>query len=280
MSTLFAEIIRLNSVRMNMTTYIYALVHPETKEIRYIGKSNNPKKRLWEHHQLSRLKSQTHKNNWIKSLLKQGLRAEFIILEECNETNWKEREKFYIKQTPNLTNTVDGGSGEFRKSYAPEITDEIRQKISESIKKRHKQGVFKDSHKKISKACQGKRKKGSLSKYVGVTPVHPNKWGASIKKNLKSFYLGSFETERDAAIAYDHKARELFGPNAKTNFKETFPLPLNSTQKKITSSKYKGVSRSGKKWTACVCHNGGKTHLGTFETEELAYKARCDYLSQ
>jgi len=44
-----------------------------------------------------------------------------------------------------------------------------------------------------------------------------NKWRASICKNYKQFSLGEFFTKNEAALAYNRKARELFGNFARLN---------------------------------------------------------------
>lgn len=63
--------------------------------------------------------------------------------------------------------------------------------------------------------------KGSQSKYLGVYVSKrkngPNKWRASISFEKKLYYLGSFDTEEQAADAYNKKALELYGPDAKFN---------------------------------------------------------------
>ena len=64
------------------------------------------------------------------------------------------------------------------------------------------------------------------SKYLGVYLRQVTKrgrlytyWRAEIKKDNKSIRLGYFKTEESAALAYDAKARELFGEFANPNFK-------------------------------------------------------------
>lgn len=86
--------------------YIYTLSHPLTNEVRYVGKTTSPKRRYSEH--IYKLNKTDHKTNWIKSLLKEGLKPVMNIIEVC-EDNFSEREKFWITQFPNLTNLTDGG---------------------------------------------------------------------------------------------------------------------------------------------------------------------------
>jgi len=60
---------------------------------------------------------------------------------------------------------------------------------------------------------------GSSSKYKGVCFVNPRKlWKATIGMNGKSYFLGEFTCETEAAICYDKKAKELFGEFAYLNF--------------------------------------------------------------
>lgn len=63
----------------------------------------------------------------------------------------------------------------------------------------------------------------SLSGYKGVSRYsshnrYTGEWVASIKHNGKKLYLGKFIDPKDAALAYDAKAKELFGEFAWLNF--------------------------------------------------------------
>lgn len=60
----------------------------------------------------------------------------------------------------------------------------------------------------------------SASGYTGVrwTEGRKKPWQVTIKFNGKSVYCGSYKNKKEAAMAYDAKALELFGPYASLNF--------------------------------------------------------------
>ena len=63
-----------------------------------------------------------------------------------------------------------------------------------------------------------KTKNKKTSKYKGFSWFKAcNKWKAQIKLNGKSFHLGYFDNEKDAARAYNNKALELFCEFANLN---------------------------------------------------------------
>lgn len=67
--------------------------------------------------------------------------------------------------------------------------------------------------------CINRRKRaGCWSKYSGVTK-HGNRWQASVKRDGLRTHLGTFDTDVEAAKAYDAAARQLFGEYANLNFK-------------------------------------------------------------
>lgn len=58
----------------------------------------------------------------------------------------------------------------------------------------------------------------TTSKYKGVSyDKFRNKWRANIKVDNKQTYLGRFETEEEAAIAYNEAAEKYFGEYARLN---------------------------------------------------------------
>lgn len=109
--------------------YIYTLANPVTKEIRYIGKTNNCYQR-YRHHLVDSANIKSHKRNWILSLKKQGLKPLMEIIDEVPTNEWKFWEEFWISQMKTwghkLVNHTHGGEGldsgnqtSFKKGFIP-----------------------------------------------------------------------------------------------------------------------------------------------------------------
>ena len=60
------------------------------------------------------------------------------------------------------------------------------------------------------------RKRPGKSVYKGVDQ-RSHRWRARLMFNHKTVYIGAFNTEREAALAYNQKALELFGSFARLN---------------------------------------------------------------
>ena len=114
---------------------IYALVDPRSGTIRYVGKANDVQERLGRHLR-DRRKYPVY--NWIRSLRRQGLLPELVLLEEttdwCNaECTWIEmfREAGYP-----LLNVADGGQGGYKNVRGWTMSAEGRANISAALKGR------------------------------------------------------------------------------------------------------------------------------------------------
>ena len=154
----------------------------------------------------------------------------------------------------------------------------------------------------MSKKSQGVNSRERIhSKCIGLRKF-PNQfgWVSSINHNGKSHYLGNYEKEEDAALAYDIKARELYGSDAKVNFpdvtveeaverfrvakierkmisKELLSRGKQGKSKNTTkASKYAGVilPRACKRWTTMIAHNGQKYRLGL----HLTHNPECSII--
>jgi HNH endonuclease/AP2 domain len=61
-----------------------------------------------------------------------------------------------------------------------------------------------------------KKQDGKTSQYKGVR-FTKGRWRSEITKDKKYYYIGSFSTQKEAAIAYNNKAKELYGDFACLN---------------------------------------------------------------
>ena len=180
---------------------------------------------------------------------------------------------------------------------------------SDFVSAMHKLGKFHTNcsyrfNESISKAAQGQRTFGKKnSKYIGVRLVPTVRmWQAVIRRANQNYFCGSYELEEYAALAYDKKAIELFGLNAKRNFPDLSYEDLDDKLKiiekdneaifrhnlskrhqgrrfsnTVKKSKYVGVcpnkSSGLKPWRATIFYQNKQYHLGTFDSEEEAAKA-------
>ena len=92
---------------------IYVLKHPDTLEVRYVGKTvRSLSKRLGNHIANAKgNKHNKHLSNWIINILNNNKRPIIELLEECDYSVWQEREQYWISQFPNLINLTKGGDG-------------------------------------------------------------------------------------------------------------------------------------------------------------------------
>jgi len=102
--------------------YVYVLKHPITQEIRYVGLTNNPKRRFYAHYST---KKKTYTSNWVFSLRKENLKPIMeIVFETDSEETCKQKETelidFYSKNGAKLTNISCGGEvGIYNSEYLP-----------------------------------------------------------------------------------------------------------------------------------------------------------------
>lgn len=164
-------------------TFIYALIDPNTNQVRYVGKSDNPEKRLSRHLGFFEPKS-THKQNWLKSLMENHQEPILKILEEVDQPVWKDAErkwiKFYKDQGVVLTNTAEGGIGGYTGGMSPEkrVVQSQRMKEYQARLKAEKQRAYQEEM--DSRRIIGWKKNGIL-----LDPVFDNdeiqpdydKWG-------------------------------------------------------------------------------------------------------
>ncbi len=78
--------------------YIYALCDPTTKQVRYIGYTYHPSRRLNGHIADARNKSQNPlKKAWLLGLAAKNLKPTMRVLERTDEANVTKREEYWYK---------------------------------------------------------------------------------------------------------------------------------------------------------------------------------------
>jgi hypothetical protein len=143
---------------------IYSLNDPITNEVRYIGKTISPLyKRLSSHY---RDRKKSYKTHWINGLKKNGLKPIINIIEICNNENWEEREKYWIKhfrKITRLTNYLDGGQGQqVGYKHTKKAKDKIRVAAKLNIKGKFYSGMTFTENTNIKRANANKKQISQL----------------------------------------------------------------------------------------------------------------------
>lgn len=129
---------------MRLTTFIYTL-SDKNGDIRYIGKTNTPRKRLYSHIQECKTSNKSHKINWVKSLLAKNEVPIIDILEEVSIDDWKDSEIYWIEQFRQwgfkLTNISIGGSNNNYKRTIETKQKMRKSKLGSKLSKEHKEKI-------------------------------------------------------------------------------------------------------------------------------------------
>jgi hypothetical protein len=129
-----------------MNIYIYTLKDPYTNDIRYVGQTNNAKRRFNKHITNSRaFRDNRHISNWIRSLDAFPI---MDIIETCDYSIRNQREEYWIRYYKDLDcdlcNSSNGGSGSGvgnKNCVGRIMSEETRLKISMANKgKSHGKG--------------------------------------------------------------------------------------------------------------------------------------------
>jgi hypothetical protein len=121
-----------------------------------------------------------------------------------------------------------------------------------------------------------KPKETKLSKYKGVYwNDKNNKWGAHLQNNKERKFLGYFNTELEAAVAYNKAALEYHKEFACLNKGKELIDIKSERIFKDKNSKYKGIHwcKRDKKWIARITFKKETICIGYFDIEEDAARA-------
>ena len=206
---------------------LYVLKDPNTLIIRYVGYSNSPKRRLWEHIRDAKKGVKTHKSYWIKSLIDNQQSPLIEILYNCNNhDDILQKEIELIKELKDngilLTNLTDGGDGQRGKkldknhpiinyNLGKKMSDETKMKLSES----RKGIVFTDEHKsKLSLKKTGHKRsldsieKQSLTKSCKIKVLYNDKVFIFSKKSEAVKFTGVNSNQIDKLIEKEQKSKK------------------------------------------------------------------------
>jgi predicted GIY-YIG superfamily endonuclease len=81
--------------------FLYKLIDPITKEVKYIGYTKRPKTRLWEHIRDAKVGIKTYKCDWIRSLINEAVKFTGVSSKQIKkliELNKKSRKGFLFQK--------------------------------------------------------------------------------------------------------------------------------------------------------------------------------------
>lgn len=161
-----------------MKVYIYVLKHPVTNEIRYVGLTRFPVKRLNNEINYPHTK---HFRNWVNSLKTESLKPVMEVVEETEEDFACAAEQKWIAdmraQGCRLINFTDGGERGYK------CSDEYRAALSAAIRGK-KRRPMSDEHKaKIGAANKGKLKPMNGAR---LTALNLSRIGIPLREETKA----------------------------------------------------------------------------------------------
>lgn len=95
-----------------MKFHIYHLIDPETKEVKYVGMTNNPQRRYWQH--IKNLdRRMTEKRAWLEGLFSRSLLPEIEIVDTAdNEVEGRNLEQQHVTMNKStILNIHNPGKG-------------------------------------------------------------------------------------------------------------------------------------------------------------------------
>lgn len=138
---LYTVVYNMVMVKESATHYVYGLIDPNTRRIRYIGVSNNPERRLAQH--MTRGSGsywRSAKWAWIKPLKEQGLSPELVILFEGEESEAYQIEAEYIffieAMSGGLTNNFECVRGGYKLGHLARRNKDLIAQLATQKEKR------------------------------------------------------------------------------------------------------------------------------------------------
>jgi hypothetical protein len=218
--------------------HLYFLCEPGSLNyVRYVGKTIDPKKRFTRHISDAKMnRFSNYKDNWLRSLLKQGLLPEMHVF---GNTTWDHSSDVEIecirmfREICNLTNGTDGGDGclnvvvseETRKRQSKAqkgrvVSEAAREKLRlANIGKKHSE----EHKRKISEGGRGRKPSQKMIEKL-IERNKSDKMRAASSANMKKYMASLTDEDRSsrakiasdaAAIAMGSMSKEWYSERSK-----------------------------------------------------------------
>jgi hypothetical protein len=112
--------------------------------------------------------------------------------------------------------------------------------------------------------------------YIGVTKASSGRYEVTITVDGKSNYLGSYDTAKQAAKAYDKEAIKSRRPFSSLNYPKKAPVGYTPIKEALYFSNssntvgYRGISKHGMEFRADIMIGGKLIHIGMYNTTKEA----------
>lgn len=220
----------------NREWVIYVLLDPRNLSVRYVGVTVNLERRMKEHTG-SDLRSVNHRTNWVKSLIKLGLKPVPRIIMHGSGPGWKQEERKWIAKYRNagtpLTNGTDGGDGTHGRVWS----EQQRQHMRDMMKGRTVTWVISNTWTKETTPWKAAHEAAKLQRAAGTFPKRTQEW---IDKNA-DWHRGRKRPEA-ACVKMRERVRAT-----RAGIKLTYQMVVEiktSTEKQCVLARKYGVSQS------------------------------------
>jgi hypothetical protein len=214
---------------------IYTLSDPRDNQVRYVGKTDNPERRLVMH---LRDKDICHRTNWLRELTTNGLEPILTIIETVEEgQSWEEREIYWISYYRSigckLTNGTDGGD------QGPDCTgknliksEQGRKNIIAALVKRNKSPEMREVSRRNGQSGKGRKRpieaiEQQRQKMIG-RKIHTDEFKQALAESNKTREYDAEKMRKNARKLWDDpvKGAEMRARLAERNQSEEFKQVL------------------------------------------------------